>query len=142
MFVRKTKLSSLIKKERTKERKLCKEQFSRDIKTCLSELKEDYEQKIKILKKDFNDELRKKDKEISVLKSEIANNHRDYQNLRQRETDLDNMSAELEQIIETMNIKIQESMQPFYRTRAILAGTKRKSDKKHSKVETIFRAVQ
>ncbi len=142
MLVRKSKLSTLIRKERTKERKLCKQESDRVLKEHVLELKTDYELKIHELKKDFKNELKIKDTEIALLKNEIAKNHRDYQNLRQRETDLDNMSAELEQIIETMNIKIQESMQPFYRSRARLAETKRTSDKKHTKVDSIFRAVR
>lgn len=142
MIVRKSKISNLIKKERAKERKICQKETEKQLKDLSEELHEYYKTQMKQTSKDHRFEIRQKNNEIKKLKAEIENNHKQYQRIRLREQDLDNMSAELESVIETVSVKMQESIQPFYRTRAKVETAKRKSDKSHNKVENIFKAVQ
>jgi hypothetical protein len=142
MFVRKSKISHLIKKEKAKERDKCRTIAEAELKETLKQLKKEYNQQMKELTKNHKSELKEKEKEVSQLKQEIEKNYYKYQQLRRREKELDNLSADLENMLNSMGIKIQESIQPFYRTRAKIETTKRSSDKKHTKVQSIFRAVQ
>lgn len=142
MLVRKSKLSNLIKKERAKERKICKEEAEKRIKEISDEIHEEYKKKMKKSQKDYRFELRQKNNEIKKLRTEIENSHKRYQQLRSREQELDDLAAEFESVIESVSIKMHESIQPFYRTKAKVEGTKRGSDKSHTKVERLFKAVE
>lgn len=142
MLVRKSQLNNIIKKERAKERKICKNEFQKNLKESLLEQKGSYEEEIKTNKKDYEFELKKQNKEIKNLRNEIERNHKDYQDLRKREIELDNVSHEVESVLESISIKLNESIQPFYRTRSKLDRIKRKSDRKSTKVENIFRSAQ
>ncbi len=76
------------------------------------------------------------------MKEEIDRNYATYQAIRKREVELYQLSAEIETVVETMVIKVQESLQPFYRTRAKIETVKRKSGSRHEKVESIFRSAR
>lgn len=142
MFIRKSKISHLIKKERSKERSMCETKAAKELKKALANLEKKYSLEIKNISKDHKTEILNKNKEIVKLKSEINKHYTKYQEIRRRETELEMLTADFEDTLGAMGIKIHESIQPFFRNRAKIESAKRKSDKKHEKVQSIFRAAK
>ncbi len=142
MIVRKSKISQLIKKERQKERKLCQRESDERIRDLKQQITDKYTEEIRSIRLEYRREVKTLEKENQTLKREIDRNFSIYQKVRRREEHLEQLSSEFEDIVDVMNIKVQESLQPFYRTRAKIENSKRRSDKKHEKVESIFRAMK
>ncbi|MCP4137840.1 MAG: hypothetical protein GY754_43160 [bacterium] len=142
MLIRKSRISQLIKKEREKERRKCEKENTRKMHKVIRELESEYSSAVKMIKKEHDGVLTERDRTIMMLKRNIEKNYDKYQVIRQREKHLDQLSNELEDTVESMVIKVQESVQPFYRTRGKVQSSKRRSDKKHEKVESIFYAVK
>jgi len=141
MFVKKETISSIIVKERKKESDRCAKEYARQMKTETARIESQYAAKIKEIIRKYDALLKQKDIEIDSLKEEISENYRLYQELRSREISLDALSHDFDAIINEMNIKIQESIQPFYRVLSKTETVKRISDKKNRKIESVFRAM-
>ncbi len=142
MFIRKSKISAVIKREKLKERNSCEKLYKQKLKTLEKELTEKHQRILNRTIQEFNQKLQEKDKEIRRLQKEIDKNHSIYLKIRQREKQIDLLSSEIDDVVNNMVIKVQESIQPFYRTRAKVLNTKKKSDKNHNKVESIFREAK
>jgi len=142
MFIRKSKISSLIKKERTKERQACEKEYNSKITRMKGQIISGFKNKLKIQKNEYETLLAEKNKEIAYLKKEIEKNFDKYKELRLREKNIELLATEFEDVVENMLVKISESTQPFYRTRSKIEITKRKSDKMDRKIETVFRSIQ
>ena len=142
MFVRKSKIATVIKKERQKERVTCEKNY--DQKFVKLQKKLDTKQKTSInnIKQEHKIEMLQKEKDIRQLKKEIELNQIKYREIRKREKHLENLTFEVEDVVDSMVIKVQESLQPFYRTRSKVETIMRKSNREHDKVESIFRAVK
>ncbi|MFW6366725.1 MAG: hypothetical protein ACOC2H_09675 [Spirochaetota bacterium] len=141
MFVRKSQISAIIRKERQKEFDRCMNDKEKALKKIIATLNQKNEKETSDIKKYYEEELKKKDEEIRSLRDEIARNHSVYQEIRQRELQLDSLSASFETVLKEMNIKIQESLQPFYRVRAKIESAKRTSDRKNNKIQSLFEAM-
>lgn len=141
MYVRKNKISHLLKKEREKERQRCEKDTERQIKS----LKSNLENKNSLIIKDLQAEHKKNVLELSIeirrLKEEIEKNYSTYMEVRMREKKLQELSVEMEAEIAKMVTRVHESTQPFYRTMSKVESAKKKSDKKHEKVDRIFSVV-
>ncbi len=142
MFVRKSKISQLVKKEKQKERRLCQKENDRRFNDTIKMLKQQHYAEIKELEKKLTLQLKGINRENKRLKEEIDRNYATYQMIRKREAELYQLSAEIESVVETMVIKVQESLQPFYRTRVKIESVKRRSGGRHEKVESIFRSAK
>ncbi|OHD63912.1 MAG: hypothetical protein A2176_09095 [Spirochaetes bacterium RBG_13_51_14] len=142
MLIRKSKISNIIKKEKEKERRLCQKEHDLRIRELNNNFEEKLAHEVRELKKDFRIQIKSFERENERLRREIDMHYVMYKKLRQREEYLDHLSSEIEDVIDTMTIKFQETLQPFYRAKAKIEITKRKSDKKHEKVESIFRAMK
>lgn len=142
MIVRKSRISQLIKKERTRERKLCQKETNMRLQDLKEQLVDQYTLEMRAMRKEYRQQVKNLEKENHTLKRELDRNFAVYQRVRSREEYLEQLSSEFEDIVDVMNVRVQESIQPFLRTRAKIENTKRKSDKKHEKVESIFRAIK
>jgi len=142
MYIRKSMISKLILKEKQKVKISCEKQASIKIKKLQTQIITEYEDRIKELSEINYLLIKKKDREIKKLNKEIEQNRNHYISVRQRENSVDELSDEIEYVVNNMVLKVQETLQPFYRTRAKIEATKRASDKKHNKVESIFRAAK
>lgn len=152
LLVPKSKIGVIIKKERRKEYDRCKQDNDKLLKRTVSELKtkhrnelkdleRDYEQKLKDLERDYEQKLKDKLLEIMKLREEITKNYTLYQELRQREIELDHLSVSFEAVLNEMSVKVQESIQPFLRARGKIESVKRASDRKDAKVEAVFSGI-
>lgn len=142
MFVRKSQISNLVKREKQRERQICEREYHEKIKKLRNHLENENRKIISNIKDEFKQTLLEKEREIKSLKSEIDKNYSLYQEIRRREVHLDQLSSDLEDVTNLMVIKVQESLQPFYRSRAKIETFKRKSDRRNEKVESIFKAVK
>ena len=142
MFVRKSKISQLIKKERQKERRMCLKEYDEKLRRLKRDLSDEYSREKREMQRDFKDQMKALEVENLKLRNEIDRHYTTYQRVRQREEHLDQLSAEIESVVGTMIIRVQESLQPLYRTRAKIETTKRKSDKRNETVENLFRAIK
>lgn len=141
MFVRKNKITRLIKKEKERERLRCEKESARQIKNLKSELENKHAVIVKELNAGHKKTVLELGNEIRRLKSEIDRNYSTYMDIRIREKAIKQLTAEMEAEVNRMVTKIHESIQPFYRTMSKVESTGRKSDKKHDKVERIFHVV-
>jgi|WetSurMetagenome_2_1015567.scaffolds.fasta_scaffold502397_1 hypothetical protein len=138
MFIRKTRITVLIKKERSRERILCKKESDRSIKKARNEMDNKYKLIIKELKEKYSNIIEEQNAEIKLLRNEIEKNHNVYTNIRLREKHLYDLHMEVESELTRMITKVHESMQPFYRSMAKIELTKKKSDKKHTKYDRLL----
>jgi hypothetical protein len=142
MLVRKSRISHLILKEKSRERRRCEQQSQELIARIKEKSRADREK----LEKEFQSELKRleqeKNREIRSLKRELERNYALYQEIRKREMHLNDLTGEIENVVELMVVKVQESLQPFYRTRSKIETIKRQSDRRHEKVESILTAVK
>ena len=141
MFVRKNKITRLIKKEKERERLRCEKESARQIKNLKSDLENKHALIVKELNAGHKKTVLELGNEIRRLKSEIDRNYSTYMDIRIREKAIKQLTAEMEAEVNRMVTKIHESIQPFYRTMSKVESTGRKSDKKHDKVERIFHVV-
>lgn len=139
MLILKNRISGVIKKERARERTECIKNAQAELREKTSELKKHYEEKIKQLSREYNNALNRKISEIEILRNELDSRHKEYQALRLREKQLDDLSAEFQHLIEDFGLKVQEAIQPFYRSQAKISLMKRRSDKNHDKLAKVFR---
>lgn len=142
MLVRKSKIAHVIKKERQKERETCEKNYEQQFKKLKKKFENDQKTFVNSIKQEHKIELLQKEKEIKKLKKEIEANQIKYREIRKREKHLEDLTFEVEDVVDSMVIKVQESLQPFYRTRSKVETIMRKSDREHEKVESIFRAVK
>ena len=142
MFVRKSRISALIKKERGRERVLCRKESEKEIKKVKVEIENKHKQIIKELKESHKKAVEEKNAEIRFLKSEIEKNYNTYTTVRLREKNLYDLHREVETELTRMITKVHESMQPFYRTMSKIELTKKKSDKKHNKYDRLLSVVK
>ena len=142
MFVRKNKIAQLLKKEKQKERRLCQKENDQRFNETIKMLKQQHDSEMRELKQSLTQQLKGQERENKRLKEEIDRNYATYQLIRKREAELYQLSAEIETVVDTMVIKVQESLQPFYRTRAKIESVKRRSGNRHEKVESIFRSAK
>lgn len=142
MLILKSSISNIIKKERSKERNECESAHKAELKKTVSDLTRANDLNIKQIRKEHLVEIKNRDREIYALKNEMNKNHKAYQDLRRRETELDNLTSEFEELLELLTVKIHEAIQPYYRMRAKIQTVKRSSDKKNDKMETILRQVK
>jgi len=138
MLVFKHQINGIISKEKDKVRKNCEKDYNRKVKSLRKDLHTDYERSLKNLKNEYEDIIDEKEREIAKLQRLIDRNHKRYQEIRQREKHLDDLSYEIEDVVDNMVVKVQQSLQPFYRTRAKVITSKKYSDKGHAKVKSIL----
>ncbi len=142
MFVRKSSISNLIKKEKQKVKNFCDKYYGKKMESLKKELNEKHDRILKRTISESKEIIESKEREIKRLQQELDRNYYKYMELRQREKHIDQLSDEIDEVVNDMVVKVQESIQPFYRTRAKVITTKKRSDKKHTKVESIFRAAK
>ncbi len=142
MFIRKSQIANVIKNERQKEHETCEKSYKSQIQRLQKELFEQHKKSLAAMTQEHQNILLQKDKEIKKLRKEIESSETTYREIRRREKHLEDITFEVEDIVDQMVIKVQESLQPFYRTRAKVEAIGRKSDKTHDKVESIFRVVK
>ncbi len=142
MFIRKSKIASLIKKERGKERLMCKKENDKNIKIIKSEIETKYNLIIKDLKNKYENIIQEQKNQIRILSNEIEKNHNLYTSVRLREKSLYDLFLETESELTKMVTKVHESMQPFYRAMSKIEITKKKSDKKHNKYDKLLSVVK
>jgi hypothetical protein len=138
MIIFKSSISRVIRREREKVRKSCEAEYLKKIKSLKRDMEKSTSKKIDILKSEYIGIIEEKDKEIEKLISAIDTNYKRYIQVRRREKQLDNLSNEIEDVIENMVTKVHESVQPFYRARAKVLATKKISDKNHDVVKNIL----
>ena len=141
-LVRKNRINSLIRKEQNKVRTACEKESERKLQALRKELESIRIKQVREMEREHKQVLLKKDREIARLKKEIEKNYSKYLELRNRERELEDITSEMEDTAERMVIKIQENLQPLYRTRSKVLTAKRKSDREHEKIESIFSAVK
>jgi predicted RNase H-like nuclease (RuvC/YqgF family) len=142
MFVKKSKISNVIKKEKQKVRNFCDKYYGKKLESLKKDLNEKHQKVLARTISESKEIIENKEREIKRLQQELDRNYQKYMELRQREKHIDKLSDEIDEVVNDMVIKVQESIQPFYRTRAKVLTTKKRSDRKHDKVESIFRAAR
>ncbi len=142
MFVRKSKITQLIKKEKERERLRCEKESARQIKNLKSELEGRHSQIVKEMKAEHKASILEMKNEIRKLQDEIDRHYAIYMEIRMREKGLKELTAEVETEVDKMVTRIHESIQPFYRTMSKVESAGRKSDKKHEKIEKVFTVIK
>lgn len=138
MIILKSSINRILKREKEKIKKSCEIEFSRKMKTIKRDIEANHVKAIKNIKTEYDLIINQKNREIENLTSAIDTNYKRYLQVRQREKQLDNLSNEIEDVIESMVTKVHESVQPFYRTRAKVLTAKKISDKNHNVVKKIL----
>ncbi len=138
MIILKSRISGAIGKEKDKIRRDCERTHRKKVASLRKNLSSDYARAVKNLKNEYEEIIEEKDLEIQKLQKVIERNSRRYQQIRQREKYLDDLSFEIEDVVDSMVVRVQESLQPFYRTRAKVQTSKKYSDKGHDKVKSIL----
>lgn len=138
MFIRKSRITALIKKERSRERVLCKKENEREIKKIRNEINNSCKQIIKELRLKYSKVIEEQNAEIRFLRNEIEKNYDTYTSIRLREKNLYDLHMEVESELTRMITKVHESMQPFYRAMSKIELTKKKSDRKHNKYDRLL----
>ena len=142
MFIRKSKISDLIAKEKKRERIICEKEKTNILKKITREIEEKNRKTIEELKKNYDNIIIQKDNQIGLLRKEIDKHYFLYREIRKREEALDTVTSDVEDEVEKMLLKIHESIQPFYRTRAKIETIKRFSNRKNGKMENTFYIVK
>jgi len=142
MFIRKSRITHLIRREKLRERRKCERESLEKIKEIGEQHEFEKSRMERQLKAEFKNAVHERDQEIRELKRELARNYQLYQDLRRRELYLNELSAEFENVIDLMGVRIQETMQPFFRARAKVEAIKRRSDRRHDKVDSRLTAVK
>lgn len=138
MIIFKKNISRAINKEKEKVKKECEKQQEMKIEALRRKLEKDHADGIKSIKSSYEETIEEKERELNRLRNILERNYRRYQQVRQREKYLDDLSYEIENVVEKMVIGVQESLQPFYRTRAKVITTSKQSDKQHNKIKNLL----
>ena len=138
MFILKKNISRTINKEKEKVKKVCEKEHKVKIEALRRKLEKDYVKGMNNIKSAYEETIEEKERELNKLRNVLERNYQRYQQIRQREKYLDDLSFEIEGVVEKMVIGVQESLQPFYRTRAKVLTTSKQSDKQHSKVKNLL----
>jgi len=138
MIILKSNINGILRKEKDKVRKSCEVEYRKKMSVMKIHLESSYTRTIKKIKSEYEDIIQDKDREIEQLKSIIDRNYQKYQQVRQREKYLDSLSGEIESVIDIMVTRVQESVQPFYRTRAKVSATKKLSDKANDNMKKVL----
>ena len=138
MIILKKNISRAINKEKEKVKKECEKQHKMKIAALRRKLEKDHAAGIKNIKTSYEETIEEKERELNKLRNILERNYRRYQQVRQREKYLDDLSYEIEGVVEKMVIGVQEALQPFYRTRAKVLTTSKQSDKQHSKIKKLL----
>lgn len=138
MIILKSSISGILKKEKNKVRKSCEKEYSKKLSSMKLNLENSHAKDISSIRSEYERVIENKDNEIEKLRSVIDRNYQRYQQVRQREKYLDALSSEIENVIDHMVVRVQESVQPFYRTRAKVLSVKRVSDKSDDKMKKIL----
>jgi len=138
MIILKKNISRAINKEKEKVKKECEKKHKMKIEALRRKLEKDHAAGIKNIKLSYEETIEEKERELNRLRNILERNYRRYQQVRQREKYLDDLSYEIEGVVEKMVIGVQESLQPFYRTRAKVLTTTKQSDKQHSKIKKLI----
>jgi hypothetical protein len=131
MIILKSSINRIIRREKEKARKSCEAEYLKKIKSMKRNLENSHLKKINLMKSEYEETIRDKDREIEKLMSAMDTNYKRYLQVRQREKYLDSLSNEIEDVIENMVTRVNESVQPFYRARAKVLAIKKISDKNH-----------
>ncbi|MFA5519121.1 MAG: hypothetical protein WDA74_07700 [Spirochaetota bacterium] len=138
MIILKKNISRAINKEKEKVKKECEKQEKMKIKALRIKLEKEHAAGLSSIKSSYEETIEEKERELNRLRNILERNYRRYQQVRQREKYLDDLSYEIEGVVEKMIIGVQESIQPFYRTRAKVFTVSKQSDKQHSKVKNLL----
>jgi len=138
MFVLKKNISRVINKEKEKVKKICEREHKAKIEALRRKLEKDYVKGIHNIKSAYEETIEEKERELNKLRNLLERNYHRYQQIRQREKYLDDLSFEIEGVVEKMVLGVQESLQPFYRTRAKVLTTSKQSDKEHARVKNLL----
>ncbi|HOP64933.1 MAG TPA: hypothetical protein PK358_06705 [Spirochaetota bacterium] len=138
MIIRKSSINDILRKEKDKVRKSCEREFSKKLNSMKLNLENTHSKNISSIKDEYEDIIDVKNREIEKLKNIIDRNYIRYQEVRQREKYLDALSHEIENVIDHMVVRVQESVQPFYRTRSKVLSIKKVSDKSDDKMKKVL----
>lgn len=138
MIILKKNISRTINKEKEKVKKECEKQHKVKVETLRRKLEREHANGVKNIKSSYEETIEEKERELNRLRNILERNYRRYQQVRQREKYLDDLSYEIEGVVEKMVIGVQESLQPFYRTRAKVFTASKQSDKQHNKVKNLL----
>jgi hypothetical protein len=100
------------------------------------------EKNIKEIKKYFHQIIIEKNKEIRKLKNKIDKNRNAYKDLRRRESEIDAIVQDMNNVSENMTIQIHESIQPLLRLLGKTERIKRESNKKDEKMNNVFEMIK
>jgi hypothetical protein len=138
MIILKSSINDILRKEKDKVRKTCEKEFNKRLTSMKVSLENSHAKAISTIKNDYERILEDKNSEIEKLQNVIDRNYLRYQQVRQREKYLDALSHEIENVVEHMVLRVQESVQPVYRTRAKVLSVKKVSDKTDEKMKKVL----
>ena len=138
MIILKSSINDILRKEKDKVRKSCEKEFNRKLSSMKVSLENSHAKTVSTMKKDYERIIEDKNSEIEKLRNVIDRNYLRYQQVRQREKYLDALSHEIENVVEHMVVRVQESVQPVYRTRAKVLSVKKVSDKSDDKMKKVL----
>jgi hypothetical protein len=138
MIILKSSINDILRKEKDKVRKSCEKEFNRKLSSIKISLENSHAKAVSTMKNDYERIIEDKNSEIEKLRNVIDRNYLRYQQVRQREKYLDALSHEIENVIEHMVVRVQESVQPFYRTRAKVLSVRKVSDKSDEKMRKVL----
>ena len=138
MIILKSSINDILRKEKDKVRRTCEKEYGRKLSSMKNSLENAHAKTISSMKSEYERIIDDKNREIEKLRSVIDRNYHRYQQVRQREKYLDALSSEVENVIEHMVVRVHESVQPVYRTRAKVLSVKKVSDKSDDKMKKVL----
>ena len=138
MIILKSNINGILRKEKERTRKSCEQEYRKKMSVMKVHLESSYARTIRKIKNEYEEIIQDKEREIEKLRGVIERNYHRYQQVRQREKYLDSLSGEIENVIDIMVTRVQESVQPFYRTRAKISATKKLSDKSNDNMNKVL----
>lgn len=138
MIILKKNISRAINKEKEKVKRECEKKQKMKIEALRIKLEKEHAAGINSIKSSYEETIEEKERELNRLRNILERNYRRYQQVRQREKYLDDLSYEIEGVVEKMIVGVQESLQPFYRTRAKVFTASKQSDKQHPKIKNLL----
>ncbi len=138
MVILKSSINDILRKEKDKVRRSCEREYRKKMSSVKLNLDSNHAKIISSMKSEYESIIEDKNREIEKLRNIIERNYLRYQQVRQREKYLDSLSHEIENVIDHMVVRVQESVQPFYRTRAKVLSVKKVSDKSDDKMKKVL----
>ncbi len=138
MIILKSRINDMLRKEKEKVRRTCEKEYGKRLTSMKHNLENGHARTISNMRNEYERIIEDKNSEIEKLRNVIDRNYLRYQQVRQREKYLDALSNEIENVIDHMVIRVQESVQPFYRTRAKVLSVKKVSDKSDDKMKKVL----